>query len=60
MTSLLYNDVMKARCVIIKQMTVRIDDEFYKKIKVALIDKEKSFNEYVLELIKKDLEKSNK
>lgn len=42
---------------IIKSMTVRLDDEFYKEVKKALIDKEKNFNEYVVELIQKDLEK---
>jgi predicted HicB family RNase H-like nuclease len=41
----------------IKQMTVRIEDGFYKDVKIALIEKEKSFNEYVIELIKQDLEK---
>ena len=44
----------------IKQMTVRLEDEFYKEVKYALIEKEKSFNEYVVELIKKDLKESKK
>lgn len=44
----------------IKQTTVRIDDELLKQVKYRLIEENKSFNEYVLELIKKDLEKSNK
>ncbi len=38
-------------------MTVRLEDEFYKEVKKALIDKDKSFNEYVVELIEKDLKK---
>ena len=42
---------------IIKSMTVRLDDEFYKEVKKALIDKGKNFNEYVIELIQKDLKK---
>ena len=39
-----------------KQTTVRIDDELYKSIKKHLIDIDKTFNEYVNALIKKDLE----
>ncbi len=44
----------------IKQTTVRIDDELLKQVKHELIEKNKSFNEYVLELIEKDLKKSEK
>lgn len=39
-----------------KQTTVRIDDELLKEVKRLLIDLDKSFNDYILELIKKDLE----
>ncbi len=38
------------------QTTLRIDEDLYKKVKHKLIDKGKSFNEYVTELIKKDVE----
>lgn len=41
-------------------MTVRIDDKLHKEIKYALIEKEKSFNEYIIELIKKDLKSQKK
>lgn len=44
----------------IKQTTVRIDEELLKQVKYKLIEENKSFNEYVLELIKKDLDESNK
>lgn len=44
----------------IKQTTVRIDDELLKQVKYKLIEENKSFNEYVLELIQKDLKKSEK
>lgn len=39
-----------------KQTTLRIDDELLKEVKRLLIDLDMSFNDYVLELIKKDLE----
>lgn len=39
-----------------KQTTVRIDDQLLKEVKRLLIDLDISFNEYVLDLIKKDLE----
>ena len=54
MMSLWYNDF--ERGCIMKQTTVRIDDELYKSIKKHLIDIDKTFNEYVNDLIKKDLE----
>lgn len=44
----------------IKQTTVRIEEELLKQVKYKLIEENKSFNEYVLELIRKDLEKSEK
>lgn len=40
-----------------KQVTIRLDDETHKKIKYLSIDIDKSINEYIIELIKKDLEK---
>ena len=39
-----------------KQTTVRIDDELLKEVKRLLIDLDMSFNDYILELIKKDLQ----
>lgn len=60
MTSLWYYDVIGGEVRKIKQTTVRIDDELLKQVKYKLIEENKSFNEYVLELIKKDLDKSNK
>ena len=39
-----------------KQLTIRLDDETHKKIKYLSIEIEKSINEYIVELIKKDLE----
>jgi len=44
----------------IKQTTVRIDDELLKTVKYKLIEENISFNEYVIQLIKEDLEKSSK
>lgn len=60
MTSLWYYDVIEREVRKIKQTTIRIDDELLKQVKYKLIEENKSFNEYVLELIKKDLDKSNK
>lgn len=40
-----------------KKTTVRIEDDFHKVIMKHLIDIDMSFNEYVLQLIEKDLEK---
>jgi predicted HicB family RNase H-like nuclease len=39
----------------IKQISLRLDDELHKEVKYLLVEIEKSFNEYVLELIRKDL-----
>ena len=39
----------------IKKTTVRIPERFHRVIMKHLIDIDKSFNEYVLELIEKDL-----
>lgn len=60
MTSIWYYDVNEREVIKIKQTTVRIDDELLKQVKYKLIEENKSFNEYVLELIQKDLEKSKK
>lgn len=38
-----------------KKTTVRIEDELHKKIMKHCIDLDISFNEYVLQLIEKDL-----
>lgn len=39
-----------------KQTTVRIDDELLKEVKRLLIDLDISYNDYILDLIRKDLE----
>lgn len=39
-----------------KQTTLRIDDELLKEVKRLLIDLDMSFNDYILKLIKKDLQ----
>lgn len=39
-----------------KSMTVRLTEKEFKEIKIMLIGKSKSFQEYVMELIKKDME----
>lgn len=52
-----YYDVNEREVRKIKQTTVRIDDELLKQVKYKLLEENKSFNEYVIELIKKDLEK---
>lgn len=36
-------------------MTVRLDDEMHKEVKHLLVEIDKSFNDYVIELIKNDL-----
>ena len=38
-----------------KSMTVRLTEEEFKEIKIKLIHDYKSFQEYVMELIKKDM-----
>jgi len=40
----------------VKQISIRLDDALHKEVRHLLIEIEKSFNEYVLELIRKDLE----
>ncbi|HSQ89178.1 hypothetical protein [Romboutsia sp.] len=39
-----------------KQLGVRIDENEYKKIKIMLVEENKTFQDYVLELIRKDME----
>lgn len=41
----------------LKQVPVRIENELYEKAKLALEEEDRSFNKYVLQLIKKDLKK---
>ena len=38
-----------------KAMTVRLEDDFYKEVKKILIDKNMSFQDYVIYLIKLDI-----
>ena len=38
-----------------KRMTVRLREQEFKEIKIKLINDDKSFQEYVMELIKKDM-----
>jgi len=45
---------------VVKQVTVRLDEELHKKIKYLVLEIDKSINDYILELIKKDLEKRQK
>jgi predicted HicB family RNase H-like nuclease len=41
---------------ILKQISLRLDNDLHKEVKYLLVEIEKSFNEYVLGLIRKDLE----
>ncbi len=43
-----------------KAMTIRLKDDFYKLIKKILIDKDISFQQYVLDLIEKDINKDKR
>lgn len=43
----------------LKAMTVRLDDELYKTVMIKMIQDGRKFQEYVVELIKKDLEQEN-
>lgn len=38
-----------------KSMTVRLTEQEFKEIKIKLINDDKSFQEYVMELIKRDM-----
>lgn len=40
-----------------KKITIILDDELWKQIKIAAIEKEKSLQEYVEELIKKEVKR---
>ncbi len=39
-----------------KQVTVRLDDDLHKVAKIRAVMQDKSFMQYVVDLIKKDLE----
>lgn len=39
-----------------KQLTVRLDDELHKSAKIKAVMEDKSFMQYVVDLIKKDLD----
>lgn len=43
-----------------KTITIRIDEEFYRKIKVHIAEKGISLKEYLVTLIEADLSKRNK
>lgn len=38
-------------------MTIRLDDELYKKVKIKAINEDKTFQAYIVSLIEADLEK---
>ena len=40
-----------------KQVSIRLDENFYKEIRLALIKDGKSFQEYVEKLIREDMSK---
>lgn len=42
-----------------KSMTVRLTEKEFKEIKIKLINDDKSFQKYVMELIKKDMKGGN-
>ena len=46
--------------VIIKNIAFQVDDEFHKAIKIQATIEGKGIKEYVIELIKKDLETKQK
>ena len=39
-----------------KKLTIRMEDELHKKVKIKLIHEDKSFQRYVIDLIEKDIE----
>ncbi|WP_294065494.1 toxin-antitoxin system HicB family antitoxin [uncultured Fusobacterium sp.] len=41
-----------------KNISFKVEDEFHKQLKIKATEEGKSIKEYVIELIKKDLEKS--
>lgn len=42
-----------------KQVPVRLEESFYKEVKKKLIDIDRSFNSYVIQLIKEDMKKGD-
>jgi predicted DNA-binding protein len=44
----------------LKQVSVRLDDALHKKLKYLMLEIDKSINEYILELIKRDIEERGK
>lgn len=46
--------------IILKALTVRVDDELHKKLKFKMVEEETTIQDYVLNLIKKDLVESEK
>lgn len=43
-----------------KTMTIRLDEEFYKKIKLKALQENKTIKDYILNLVKEDLRKEEK
>lgn len=43
-----------------QSMTIRLDEELHKKIKIKATMEGKTVTDYILELVNKDLEESNK
>ncbi len=43
-----------------KQVAIRLEENFYKEIRLKLLKEDKTFQEYVENLIKEDMEKGNK
>lgn len=41
-----------------KSLTVRIDDELHKELKFKMVENETTIQDYIVDLIKKDLDKS--
>lgn len=40
-----------------KTINFRVDEEFYKKVKIKTVNEGKTLKDYIIELIKADLEK---
>ena len=43
-----------------KTMTIKLDEEFYKKIKLKALQENKTIKDYILNLVKEDLRKEEK
>lgn len=43
-----------------KTMTIRLDEEFYKKIKLKALQENKTIKDYILNLVKQDLGEEEK